>query len=76
MEFNVLLTVHHSISDSETNVMHFLFSLLRIIGLYMFPALLAHPQEALHNGTSYIVCVVYQMAAPGLKLHFNPGAAN
>jgi hypothetical protein len=22
------------------------------------------------------VCVVYQMAAPGLKLHFNPGAAN
>jgi hypothetical protein len=32
---------------SETNVMHFLFSLLRIKGLYMFRALLAHPQEAL-----------------------------
>jgi hypothetical protein len=34
---------------SETNVMHFLFSLLRIKGLFMFRALLAHPQEALHK---------------------------
>jgi hypothetical protein len=34
---------------SETNVMHFLFSLLRIKGLYMFGALLAHPQKALHK---------------------------
>jgi hypothetical protein len=33
---------------SETNVMHFLFSLLRIKGLYMFRALIYHPQEALH----------------------------
>jgi hypothetical protein len=33
---------------SEINVMHFLFSLLRIRGLYMFRALLAHPQEALN----------------------------
>jgi hypothetical protein len=39
---------------SETNVMHFLFSLLRIKGLCKFQALLAHPQEALHNGTWYI----------------------
>jgi hypothetical protein len=30
---------------SETNVMHFLFNLLRIKGFYMFRALLAHPQE-------------------------------
>jgi hypothetical protein len=29
--------------------MHFLFSLLRINGLYMFRALLAHHQEALHK---------------------------
>jgi hypothetical protein len=29
---------------SEMNVMHFLFNLLRIKGLYMFRALLAHPQ--------------------------------
>jgi hypothetical protein len=34
---------------SETNVMHFLFSLLRIKGLYMFRALLAHLQEALNK---------------------------
>jgi hypothetical protein len=33
----------------ETNLMHFLFSLLRIKGLYMFQALLAHPQEALNK---------------------------
>jgi hypothetical protein len=32
---------------SETNVMHFLFNLLRIKSRYMFRALLAHPQEAL-----------------------------
>jgi hypothetical protein len=34
---------------SETNVMHFLFGLLRIKGLYMFRALLAHPWQALHK---------------------------
>jgi hypothetical protein len=34
---------------SETNVMHFVFSLLRIKGLCMFRALLAYPQEALHK---------------------------
>jgi hypothetical protein len=34
---------------NETNVMHFSFNLLRIKGLYMFRALLAHPQEALHK---------------------------
>jgi hypothetical protein len=34
---------------SKTNVMHFLFSLLRIKGLYIFRALLAHPQEVLHK---------------------------
>jgi hypothetical protein len=34
---------------SENNVMHFLFNLLRIKCLYMFRALLAHPQEALHK---------------------------
>jgi hypothetical protein len=34
---------------SETKVMHFLFNLLRIKGLYIFRALLARPQEALHK---------------------------
>jgi hypothetical protein len=33
----------------ETNVMHFSFILFRIKGLYMFRALLAHPQEVLHK---------------------------
>jgi hypothetical protein len=65
---------------SETNVMHFLFSLLRINGLYMFRALLAHPQEAIHK--RYLVyCVrimsvgctrieVELQAAPGLKWNY------
>jgi hypothetical protein len=38
--------------------MHFLFNLLRIKGLYRFRALLAHPQEALHQdwgGTPILV---------------------
>jgi hypothetical protein len=34
---------------NETNVTHFLFSLLIIKDLYMFRALLAHPQEVLHK---------------------------
>jgi hypothetical protein len=34
---------------NETNVKHLSFSLLRIKDLYMFRALLAHPQEALHK---------------------------
>jgi hypothetical protein len=34
---------------SETNVIHVSLNLLKIKGLYMFQALVAHPQEALHN---------------------------
>jgi hypothetical protein len=34
---------------NEINAKHFLFSLLKIKGLYMFRASLAHPQEALHK---------------------------
>jgi hypothetical protein len=34
---------------SETNVMHFLANLLRIKGLYIFRALLAHSQAARHK---------------------------
>jgi hypothetical protein len=40
---------HHFNKQSETNVMYFLFQLLRIEGFYMFRALLAHPQEAMHK---------------------------
>jgi hypothetical protein len=44
---------------SETNVMHFLFNLLTIRGLYTFRALLANPQEALHKRyLVYCVCVM------------------
>jgi hypothetical protein len=38
-----------SLKFCETNLMQFLFSLLRINVLYMFRALLAHPQETLHK---------------------------
>jgi hypothetical protein len=49
---------------------------LRIKGLYMLQALLAHPQEAIQSGTWNIACVLCQLAAPGMKWNFNPGAAN
>jgi hypothetical protein len=42
--------------------MHFLLDLLRIKGLYMFRALLAHPQDALHKRLlvyTYCVRVMY-----------------
>jgi hypothetical protein len=35
--------------NNETKMTHFLFSLLKIKGLYMFRALLAHLQEELHK---------------------------
>jgi hypothetical protein len=44
--------------------------LLRIKGLYMFRALLAHPQEVLHNSIWYIVCVLCQLAVTQLQFHW------
>jgi hypothetical protein len=41
---------------SETNVLHFLFSLLRIKGLYMLRALLNHPHDSLHK-RHFVFCV-------------------
>jgi hypothetical protein len=41
---------------NETHVMHFPFNLLRIKGLYMFRALVAHPQEVLHK-RQLVYCV-------------------
>jgi hypothetical protein len=53
-----------------------LFSfVLRVKGLYMFRALLAHPQEALQNGTWYIACMLCQLAATGLERSNIPSAA-
>jgi hypothetical protein len=44
---------------NETKVMHYSFNLLRIKGLYMFRALLAHPQQALNKWhLVYCVCIV------------------
>jgi hypothetical protein len=41
-------------------LMRFLFSLLRIKGLYVFRTLLAHPKEALHKRhLVYCVRVMY-----------------
>jgi hypothetical protein len=43
---------------SVTNVMYFLFRLLRIKSLYMFRALIAHPKEVLYKRQLvYCVCV-------------------
>jgi hypothetical protein len=50
------IIVHH---NSETNMTHFLFNLLRIKCLYMFRALRAHPHEVLHKQRLvYCVCVM------------------
>jgi hypothetical protein len=45
---NILKNVTTLYQYSEINVMHFLFHLLRIKGLYMFRELLAHLQVVLH----------------------------
>jgi hypothetical protein len=45
---------------NETNVLHFSFSLLRIKSLYMFRALLAHPNDSLHK--RYLVYCVRVMS--------------
>jgi hypothetical protein len=45
---------------SKTNVMPFIFNLLRINGLYMLRSLLAHPQEALRK--RHMVCCVRVMS--------------
>jgi hypothetical protein len=62
---------------SETNVMHFLFSLLRVKGLYMFRALLGHPQNTLHK-RHFVYCVrVMSVGCTRIGIfHTNPGLAN
>jgi hypothetical protein len=46
--YSLIVTLYVN-QHSETNMIHFLFNLLRIKGLNMFRALLAHLQEALHQ---------------------------
>jgi hypothetical protein len=43
--------------------MHFSFNLLRIKGFYVFRALLAYSQEALHKRHLVRACVLCQLAA-------------
>jgi hypothetical protein len=57
----------------ETNVIHRLFNLLKIKGLYMFRALLAHPQGALHQ--RHLVYCVRDMTVDCTRIevfHSNP----
>jgi hypothetical protein len=62
---------------SKTNVIHFLFHLLRINGLYMFRSLLDHLQEALHKRNLVYYVRVTSVGSPRIGLeHSNPGAAN
>jgi hypothetical protein len=77
-KLHVSLTVHHSIYHySETNVVHFLFSLLRIKDLYMFRALLAHPQEALHKqNLVYCVLKASHRLTVYMKKHINGNMAH
>jgi surface polysaccharide O-acyltransferase-like enzyme len=74
----VCRTTMGRLQDSETDVMHFLFNLLRIKGLYLFRALLAHTQETLHK-RNLVYCVrVMSVGCTRIEVdqfHSNPGAA-
>jgi hypothetical protein len=59
---------------SETKWMHFLFSLLSIEGLYMFRALLSHPQEGLHK--RHFAYCVRVMSAGCTRIGVEVGVAN
>jgi hypothetical protein len=61
---NILLTCIAVNQYSQTNVKLFSFNFVKNKGLYLFRALLAHPQEVQYSGTWYIVCVLCQLAAP------------
>jgi hypothetical protein len=59
---------------NETNVMHFLFNLLRIKASTCLEHYLLILWRRNTSGTWYIAFVLCQLAAPGFN--FNPGAAN
>jgi hypothetical protein len=50
--------------------MHFLFNLLRIKGLYIFRALLAHPQEVLRK--RHLVYCLRVMSVGGIRVGVEP----
>jgi hypothetical protein len=55
--------------------MHVLLNLLRIKGLYMFRALLAHPQEVLHK-RHLVYCLCVTSGLEWNQFHYNPDAEN
>jgi hypothetical protein len=67
---------NRAFQHNETNVMHFSFSSLRIKTLYMFRALLVHPQEAFHKRHLVYWCVLCQLSMPRLRFYCNRGTAN
>jgi hypothetical protein len=56
---------------SKTNMMHFLFNLLRIKGHYMFQTLLAHLQGVMHKWHLVYCMHVSLLAAPGLEWNWH-----
>jgi hypothetical protein len=61
---------------NETNVMHFSFNLLRIKGLYMFGALLAHPQQALHKRHFIYPVRIMSVGCGTVTVNCNSATAN
>jgi hypothetical protein len=56
---------------NETNVRHLSFNLLRIKDLYMFRALLAHPQEAIHK-RHLVYCVRMSVGCGTVAVSLQP----
>jgi hypothetical protein len=75
---NLIKLIVRELQYSKTNMMNFLFSVLRIKGLYMFQALLADPQEALHKWhLVYCMCVMsVGCTRIAVEHHSNSSAAN
>jgi WD40 repeat protein len=71
--FNDALKYYKISIFRKTNVMHLLFSLLRVKGLYMFRALFAHPREALHKRHLVYCMRVVSWLQLGIKWNFNLG---
>jgi hypothetical protein len=71
-KLNVLLTCIIVYQYIKTNVIQFLLNLLRINGLYMFRALLAHPQEVPHKRrlVDYVCLMPVGCTRIGVKLQF------
>jgi hypothetical protein len=61
---------------NQIYVMHFLFSLLTIMSIYMFRELFTHPQEAIHKRRLLYCLHVMSVVCTRTRVDPNPGAAN